>query len=103
MKCWRLLITGVMVAALVACYHGQDQADVSVPPVPTSPNAAYQTAFPVLGSTDTTILETETPEAETPEAPTTETATPVANEEVTVSPETITVEPPDVTSTPAEE
>jgi hypothetical protein len=100
MKSWRLLITLVMAATLVACYHGQDQADVPVPPVPTSPNAAYQTAFPVLGSTETTILGTETPEAATPEAE--QTPTQPAMEEVTTSPETITVEPPDVTPTPGE-
>ncbi len=94
MKCLRLLIMVVMVAVLVACYHGQDQAEVSVPPVPTSPNAAYQTAFPAP--------EAVTPEAATPEAA--ETPTPATFEEVTPEPETITVEPPEATTpTPEEE
>ncbi len=96
MKYWRALIMLLTAALLVACYHRQDQADVPVPPVPTSPNAAYQTAFPPPETTETATAEAGTPETET-------TVTPIPHEDVTATPETIMIEPPGTTPTPGEE
>ena len=95
MKCWALLTGILMVALLAACGNAPRGTDVPAPPVPTSPNAAYQTTFPELGSTEVTVLqgrlagdaaETPTPEA-APEAVTAQ-----VFEEQTPSPETIDVE-----------
>ncbi len=93
MKCWRVLITVIIVTVLVACSHQQAQRDFPVSPVPTSPNAAYQTTFPAP--------EEVTSEGATPEPA--ETPTPVTFEEVTPEPETITVEPAEETTPTPEE
>ncbi len=61
MKCCTLLITVALVAVLSACGNAQTGANDTARPVPTSPNAAYQTVFPVVGATDVTILEGRLP------------------------------------------
>jgi hypothetical protein len=104
MKGWSLLIGGLMVAVLTGCGSSQNQADTAAQPVPTSPNAAYQTAFPVTGATDVTVLEGRLGGGEVPGTPTAEAApeavTEAVNEEVTVSPETIPIERETATATP---
>jgi ABC-type glycerol-3-phosphate transport system substrate-binding protein len=100
MKYLRAIIAGVMVALLVAC--GQEQAEIPVPEVPTSPNAAYKTEFPNLGSTEVTIIGSPAPAAATQEAGSEAllegTPTAVSFEEVTPEPESITVEPAEETT-----
>lgn len=94
MKCWALLTGFLMVALLAACGNAPRGADVPAPPVPTSPNAAYQTTFPELGSTEVTVLQGrvgDTAETPTPEAAPEVVTAPVF-EEQTPSPETIDVE-----------
>jgi hypothetical protein len=104
MKYWSLLIGGVVVAVLTACGPSENQTSASAPPVPTSPNAAYQTAFPVVGATDVTVLEGRVEGGEVVITPTSEAApevvTEAVNEEVTVSPETIQVEEQTAPATP---
>ncbi len=96
MNRWSLLVSGIMVSVLTACGNSENQANASAPPVPTSPNAAYQTAFPVVGATDVTVLEGREEGGQVAVTPTSEAApevvTEAVNEEVTVSPETIPVE-----------
>ena len=95
MKCWSLLTGILMVAILTACGNARTGSNVSAPPVPTSPNAAYQTTFPELGATAATVLEGrlggDVAETPTPEAAP-ETITEPVFEELTPSPETIDVE-----------
>ncbi len=66
MKCWTLVATIAMVAVLTACSYSNTSsvANEGARPVPTSPNAAYQTAFPVAGATDVTVLEGRLPGSE---------------------------------------
>ena len=105
MKCWALLITAITVMALTACGNSQAAGTEGARPVPTSPNAAYQTTFPVPGATDVTILEGRLPGSEpvadqpggggTSESPTPDAApvvTAAVFEEETPSPVTIDVD-----------
>ncbi len=104
MKGWTLLIMVVVVAALTACGNSQAAGTESVRTVPTSPNAAYQTAFPVPGATDVSVLEDKLPVAEASDLPTPEAApvvTAAVNEEETPSPVTIDVDGTRATETPA--
>ncbi len=101
MKCWPLLIGGVMIALITACGQSRDQTNIPIPPQPTSPNAAYQTAFPEIGATDVTVLEGRLGGGEVEATPTSEAAPEVVTETVfeeeTPSPETIDVEQETVT------
>lgn len=103
MKYSPLLTSIIMVAVLTACGSSGSQTNASTPPVPTSPNAAYQTAFPVMGATAATVLEGrlggDAAETPTPEAAP-EVVTEPVFEEITPSPETIEVELETATATP---
>ena len=104
MKCWPLLVAVVVVAALTACGNSQAVGTEAVRAVPTSPNAAYQTAFPVPIATDVTVLEDKLPVAEASDLPTPDAApvvTAAVNEEETPSPVTIDVGDTRATETPA--
>ncbi len=116
MKCWTLVATVAMVAVLTACSNSNttNPANETVRTVPTSPNAAYQTTFPVPGATDVTVLEGRLPGSEPVadqpggggpvESPTPDAAPVVTagvNEEETPSPVTIDVDGTRATETPA--
>ena len=104
MKCWTLLIAVVVAVALTACGNSQAAGTETIRTVPTSPNAAYQTTFPVPGATDVTVLEDKLPVAEASDLPTPDAAPVVTagvNEEETPSPVTIDVDGTRATETPA--
>lgn len=104
MKRWRMLMLAATVAVLVGCGNAQEPSAARELVVPTSPNAAYQTAFPVLGATNVTVLEDKLPGGEASDLPTPVAApvvTAAVNEEETPSPVTIDVEDTQTTATPA--
>lgn len=104
MKCWTLVATVAMVVVLTACSNSNTSSATDERIVPTSPNAAYQTTFPVPGATNVTVLEGRLPgselEADEPggggpvESPTPD-AAPVVTETVfeEETPSPVTVDP----------
>lgn len=102
MNPWSVLAAATCVLALAACGTPAEQRSLNEPVVPTSPNAAYQTAFPETVATDVTILGAPADEQGAAE-PTPDAAPLVAspvNEEITVSPVTIDLQQTTATATP---